>query len=575
LLISFLCFSEVELKCQLKYSSLFLGNSYTSFNNLPQMVHDVALSAGDTLVFDSYSPGGYQLADHNIDMTSQNKIMAGGWNYVVLQGQSQEPVVHAGQFMNGGVALYNLVKQYNPCAVTMPYMTWGRKNGDPSTCAAFPMTCTYQLMDSTLRSRYLSLTEVINGEVSPVSVVWRFLRQNYPNLDLYQADESHPSVAGTYAAACCFYTSIFKKDPTTITLNPGLSAGDAAIIRSAAKTQVFDSLQLWDFKKLPVSHIGYQIGSGINQVIFTPVSQGVRQNYYWDFGDGATTTTVNPTHSYSANGTYTVSLTTSNCDLQGMHSSFSDTVIRFCSHTPTVYTSHGWLCNYDTLWTQAADSYQWFSNGVPLPETNQYLANYSSYNISGFSVISKLNGCSELSKTYSKTPEWSGYYFDAIGDPCSGDTVAFAALHANGFLSGQENILWFKNNMLLASMSNEDTLFISAPGKYACKIVNPFSNCPFDTTSSVIEYDCGPVTGIAQSEKLHGVVFPNPASVSITIKSSGENVNEPVAIYSAAGQLVKVMKGSGSNTYSIGDLPAGFYFIRLNSQQRPLKFIKQ
>jgi hypothetical protein len=129
--------------------------------------------------------------------------------------------------------------------------------------------------------------------------------------------------------------------------------------------------------------------------------------------------------------------------------------------------------------------------------------------------------------------------------------------------------------MLLASMSNEDTLFISAPGKYACKIVNPFSNCPFDTTSSVIEYDCGPVTGIAESEKLYGVVFPNPASVSITIKSSGENVNEPVAIYSAAGQLVKVMKGSGSNTYSIGDLPAGFYFIRLNSQQRPLKFIKQ
>src|SRR6476620_4290289 len=98
-----------------------------------------------------------------------------------------------------------MIKQYNPCAVPLTYMTWGRKNGDPSTCPNFPNMCTYQKMDSVLKMRYLTLTSFINGEVSPVSVVWKYLRQNNPGIELYQTDESHPSPAGTYAAACCFY----------------------------------------------------------------------------------------------------------------------------------------------------------------------------------------------------------------------------------------------------------------------------------------------------------------------------------------------------------------------------------
>src|SRR5687768_5899924 len=118
------------------------------------MVHDVAQSAGDTLIFDSHTPGGYQLITHSADPTTQNKIIAGGWDYVVMQGQSQEPIIDYFDFMNGGYALRSLVKQSNPCAVMMAYMTWGRKNGDASNCAAFPVMCTFQGMDSTLRNRY-------------------------------------------------------------------------------------------------------------------------------------------------------------------------------------------------------------------------------------------------------------------------------------------------------------------------------------------------------------------------------------------------------------------------------------
>jgi PKD repeat protein len=574
--LSFFYFSGHELKAQLSHKVLFLGNSYTGVNNLPQLVHDVALSAGDTLIFDSNTPGGYRMVDHSLDVTSQNKIMAGGWEYVVIQGQSQEPITNSSQFINGGNALYTQIKQYNPCAVTMPYMTWGRKNGDAANCPFFPEMCTYQGMDTSLRERYMFLSVYINGEVSPVSVVWNYLRQNFPAIELYQTAESHPSAAGSYAAACCFYTMIFKKDPSLITFDFGLNPADASIIRTAAKTQVFDSLHLWDFKKLPVSDFRYRIDTGINNVIFSPLSPGVRQTYLWDFGDGDTSSLSNPTHSYTANGTYTVTLTTTICDLTGQQTSFTDTVIQFCNHTPTIYTTQPWLCNVDTLWTQPADSYQWIATGVALPETSQYLPDYSRYDISGFSVISTISGCSELSEAFNDTPVWSGYYFDALGNPCIGDTVKFAVLHSNGFLSGSEIILWYKNDTLLSSMSNEDTLLINASGNYACKVINPNSNCALDTTSYQIEYDCSSVGIEENNHALKWTIFPNPASETISIKFRNTTVNEHIQIYSVIGHMVKEIESSGESTLSIADLPNGIYFIRIkNNKLTPLKFIKQ
>lgn len=578
LFLSFFCIPGQELKAQLSYNVLFLGNSYTSANNLPQLVHDVALSAGDTLLFDSNMPGGYRLVDHTLDVNSQNKIMTGGWDYVVIQGQSQEPIMQYSSFNNDGIALYNQIKQYNSCAVTMPYMTWGRKNGDASNCANFPIMCTYQGMDTTIRNRYLDLTELIHAEVSPVSVVWNYLRQNNPGIELYQADESHPSLAGSYAAACCFYATLFKKAPTLITYNPGLNAGDASIIRNAVKTQVFDSLHLWDFKKPPVASIWYQIGPGTNEVDFASVNSTGSNNrtHFWDFGDSNTSSAVSPAHFYSANGTYTVSLTTTNCDLQGLHTSFTDTVIQFCAHTPTVYTTQSWVCYQDTLWTQVADSYQWFALGVPLPETNQYIADYAQYSPSGFSVISAINGCSELSQIFTDSPQWSGYYFDALGDPCLGDTVAFAVLHINGFLSGLENILWYKNDTLLPLMTNEDTLLITTPGRYNCKVVDPNSICPLDTTYYSIEFNCNPAGSEEHGHELSWDIFPNPSSETITVKFTKYAAADEIRIYNAIGHLIKVIDAPGTTTLSIADLPNGLYFIRLNNnKQRPLKFIKQ
>ncbi|OFY86649.1 MAG: hypothetical protein A3F72_09800 [Bacteroidetes bacterium RIFCSPLOWO2_12_FULL_35_15] len=125
-------------------------------------------------------------------------------------------------------------------------------------------------------------------------------------------------------------------------------------------------------------------------------------------------------------------------------------------------------------------------------------------------------------------------------------------------------------------MTNEDTLFISASGKYECKVINPNSNCPLDTTYSLLEFDCGIVGIEERDQELFWTIFPNPASETITIKFTNYIIKEQIQIYSAIGLLTKVMEASGATTLSIADLPNGLYFIRLkNNKQPPLKFIKQ
>ncbi len=301
--------------------ALFLGNSYTNVNNLPKMIADVASSTGHTLIYESNTPGGYTLQGHSTNPESLAKIASGNWDYVVLQEQSQLPSFPISQVETDvfpyARILDSIINAENPCAETVFYMTWGRKNGDPSNCSWWPPVCTYSGMDSLLNLRYRMMADSNEAIISPVGAVWKYIRQNFPSIELYQADESHPSVAGTYAAACSFYTAIFRKDPVNISFNSTLSVSDAANIRLAAKLIVYDSLVSWHIGEYdPEAGFSY-INSGIYQVTFENSSL-YATNFFWNFGDGETSSAINPTHVYPEPGEYVVTLIAEKCG-------FSDT----------------------------------------------------------------------------------------------------------------------------------------------------------------------------------------------------------------------------------------------------------
>lgn len=253
LLLFLLC--SVHLFGQQTKRVLFLGNSYTYVNNLPQLVASAAASTGKTLIFDMYAQGGYYLADHLTDTVSLAKVAAGGWDHVVLQDQSMAlayPMTYL-NLMPYTAKLDSIIKVHNPCAQTLFYSTWGRKNGDSyyvcltPNCDSFTLvTRTYYEMDSAIQVHYKVFADSLKASMTPVGTVWRYIRRNYPSIELYQPDESHPSLEGSYAAACAFYATIFRSDPAAITYNPGISATDAANIRNAAKLVVYNHLSAWN-----------------------------------------------------------------------------------------------------------------------------------------------------------------------------------------------------------------------------------------------------------------------------------------------------------------------------------------
>ncbi len=270
-LLIFALFFGANANAQSSKRVLFLGNSYTYYNNLPQITADIANTMGDTLVYDANNLGGYTLRQHSTNAVSRAKIAAGNWNFVVLQEQSQLPSFPINDVQNlvlpYATRLDSLINAQNTNAETMFYRTWGRKNGDAQNCPNFAPVCTYRGMDSLLNERYMMMASQNRAVVSPVGAVWKYLRQNHSSIELYDADESHPSPTGSYAAACCFYTAIFRRNPLQIPYNYNLSTTDANIIKNAVKVVLFDNLLTW--------HIGeYDVLATKNERINN------RLNYY-------------------------------------------------------------------------------------------------------------------------------------------------------------------------------------------------------------------------------------------------------------------------------------------------------
>ena len=285
---------------------LFIGNSYTAVNDLPQIVADIAQSMGENMDYRSNTPGGctFEMHCHN---QSMNLICEGGWDFVVMQEQSQLPA-----FPMDSVELYvfpfaqqlvDSVYAHNPCAEPMFYMTWGRKNGD--TEFGYPPMDTYEGMDSLLYARYMQMGEDNDASVCPVGRVWHYLRDHNAEIELYMSDESHPSLAGTYAAACAFYTMFFGHDPDSISHNAGLDENVARTIRFAAHEVVYDSLWKWQ-RPLPKADFV------VDSVDFLNVRFVSKAKYFqeqeWIFSDGETLQTNDTMvwHTFPESGIYFV-----------------------------------------------------------------------------------------------------------------------------------------------------------------------------------------------------------------------------------------------------------------------------
>lgn len=337
---------------------LFIGNSYTAVNNLPDLVSRFAASAGDSVYAAMSTPGGFTFQAHCTYAPTLSLIQQSGWDYVVLQEQSQRPAFPINQVQQEvfpfARVLDSLIHRYNPCAKVVFYRTWGRQHGDQANCAQWPPVCTYNGMDSLLALRYRQMADSNLAFISPVGEVWRSVRAQFPQVTLYQSDGSHPEIAGSYLAAASFYSIFFRTNPELASFRAGIDSVVASLLRKVVRQVVFDSLSFWNVGKWdPIADFSF-VTNGLslqlnNQSLFS-------SNSLWHFGDGQFDTSWSPIHHYAQPGTYLVSLKSESCGLK-------DSIAQ--SITLTTTNSDGKIQVDDDIFVKEFDAYRWLWNVKP------------------------------------------------------------------------------------------------------------------------------------------------------------------------------------------------------------------
>lgn len=188
---------------------LFIGNSYTYYNDMPEMLRKLAAGAANSeklnISYKAFTPGGCTLRRHAANEELRKAIAAGGWDYVVIQEQSSAPARHSATVARDTYpyarTLDSLVHAASPDAEVIFYMTWGHKDGCQTRHDGYPLIDTYEGMQQRLADSYLEMAYDNGGRCAPVGLAWKRVRTERPYEILYTADRSHPSRLGSYLAA--------------------------------------------------------------------------------------------------------------------------------------------------------------------------------------------------------------------------------------------------------------------------------------------------------------------------------------------------------------------------------------
>lgn len=282
---------------------LWIGNSYTYVNDLPNVFRQLALSGGDSVIVDSNSPGGYTFANHTTNAITLQKLALNNNDFVVLQAQSQEPSFPPSQVNTEtfpyAAILDSLAHVGSPCSKTVFYMTWGRKYGDAQNCPNYPPLCTFQGMNNRLRTSYKQMADDNEALVSPAGVAWRTSWETDSTINLWSSDNSHPSIAGTYLTACVFYSTILRKSPVGLSYHAGLADSIASYLQQVAHHTVLDSLETWNIGKWDVKSEFTFVQDGPD-VSFVNQSNNAT-TYNWNFGDESELSSeVSPNHTFDS-----------------------------------------------------------------------------------------------------------------------------------------------------------------------------------------------------------------------------------------------------------------------------------
>ncbi|MBK9629341.1 MAG: hypothetical protein IPO56_17065 [Flavobacteriales bacterium] len=158
-----------------------------------------------------------------------------------------------------------------------------------------------------LRNNYVALANWNDAYTAPVGVAWKQVRDTHPLINLYAADGSHPSVEGTYLAACVFYCTIFQESCVDAAFNSSLPPDTAAILRSIASATVLDEPETWNLD-VPNGTDAFLDGFSSGPDYITLIHDG-QGTHLWTCSNGESFTTATVTFTFTTSDTYSVTHT--------------------------------------------------------------------------------------------------------------------------------------------------------------------------------------------------------------------------------------------------------------------------
>ena len=299
---------------------LFLGNSYTFYNNLPQLVANLSKSAGKTVDFEYNAPGGYTIQAHLTNIITMDLIRQGKWDIVILQEQSQIPTIDYYRYnmmYPAMISISDSIRKYNKCATIVTFMSWGRKNGgqqcDQNKVHCSPVFVDFSHMQDSLESAFTDISDKISACIAPIGIVWKNALKD-KTIELHDYDEGHPNFEGSYLSACVLYSVIWNDSPLNIKENSNLPNDRANFYKTISDEVVFNSSKNWNMHlNYPIAEFSFSFDDG--NVVFNNTSKGDDSvEYLWNFGDGNNSNLKNPSHKYQDEGIYDVTLIVSQCN---------------------------------------------------------------------------------------------------------------------------------------------------------------------------------------------------------------------------------------------------------------------
>ena len=215
---------------------LMIGNSLTYTNNIPAMVQNLCRASGINATVESVTLGGNSLTDDvnpgtgngypsleakkNVSQQMYNKLKYQKWDYVILQGKSDETTTIPDKFKNAVATLAPLIKSAG--AQMVLYCTWAP---DYKSSA---YNIDQQQMN--IANVYYAAARQQGCALAPSGIAFARERTLYPDLDLYYSagDRLHPNVAGSYLSACCIYSTLFGRSAEGINYYPAINGKTSA-----------------------------------------------------------------------------------------------------------------------------------------------------------------------------------------------------------------------------------------------------------------------------------------------------------------------------------------------------------